>query len=214
MTAEGDREATVAAWNQVGVALETMQTTWTRLADRNFGLWKDIAASMQDGPITASKLAGNAARAMTTAIETATDLWASAVELPQRQIYAQQLPTAFLFFQAVPDENGKHHYAGQDPIHLPVSRERKDPPAEAMFTLSGTTAEQDTPLDDALNALRAHLVIRLKPGVREYLLETVRLDQDPALVPGDYEGVIYLPGSTILPLANLRVVVEKAPDGS
>jgi hypothetical protein len=50
----------------------------------------------------------------------------------------------------------------------------------------------------------------LIPGARSYLLETVEQGQVPPLVPGTYDGLVYLIKPS-LPLANLRIIVDGPP---
>lgn len=198
------------AWNRVGVYMETAQATWDRLAKRNFDLWKEVAGTLQGGKVTADTLAANAARALSAAQETMEDLWLTMVEPPQREVYVQVLPTAFLFFDKV-EAGGDGHdiYTAQDPVHIPVKQQRDNLPDKAELTLSGNPSR---PADAtaAIKALTERLqVIRVR-GARSYLLETITpADADP-LVPGTYDGLIYLTEPT-LPLANLRVVVEGPP---
>lgn len=206
----GDQAATQAAWNRVGVYMENAQATWDRLAKRNFGFWKDVAASLQDGPIGADKLAGNTARAMTVAMETMDDLWYSLVEPPQREVYVQVLPTAFLFFDKVEDPQGGHHYTGQDPVHIPVTRERDGLPDKAYITLGGSPLDPKADPTAAITALTDRLVAWKEPAARSYLLETLLPEPTKDLVPGTYDGLVYLIRPT-LPLANLRIVVEGPP---
>jgi len=206
-----DQRTVDEAWNRVGVYMENVQSTWDRLAKRNFDFWKDVATSLKSGPVDADKLAANAARAMSVAQQTVEDLWLTAVEPPQREVYVQVLPTAFLFFDKVTDAEGKQHYTGQDPVHVPVSHQRRgDLPARAEITISGNPLDPRIRAVDAIEALTERLEATLQSTSRSYLLQTVaRADLKP-LVPGTYDGLVYLIKPT-LPLANLRIVVEGPP---
>jgi hypothetical protein len=205
-----DRAAVGAAWRQVGVYMENAQATWDRLAKRNFGFWKEVATSLQNGPVDADKLAGNTARAMSVALQTMDDLWMTMVEPPRREVYVQVLPTAFLFFDKVTDPQGGHHYTGQDPVHIPVNAQRENLPDEALITISGNPTDPKADPAAAIEALTEQLTTRRVPGARSYLLETVVPANIEKLVAGTYDGLIYLTKPT-LPLANLRVVVEGPP---
>lgn len=205
-----DRAATDAAWNRVGVYMENAQATWDRLARRNFDFWKDVARSLRSGPVDADKLAGNTARAMTVALQTMDDLWMTLVEPPEREVFVQTLPTAFLFFDKVTDPQGQYRYTSQDPVHIPVKHQREDLPDEALITLSGNPTDPAEDPAAAIDVLIARLAARREPGGRSYLLETTLLDPETKLVAGTYDGLIYLIKPT-LPLANLRIVVEGPP---
>lgn len=213
-TADGtseDRRTVDQAWNRVGVYMETIQETWDRLARRNFDFWKDVASSLKTGPVDADKLAANSARAMTVAQQTMEDLWLTMVEPPQREVYVQVLPTAFLFFDKVTDAEGNQRYTGQDPVHIPVKHQRRgELPVTAEITLSGSPVDPTANAADAIQALTDRLVATRQPGTRSYLLQTITHADARPLVPGTYDGLIYLIRPT-LPLANLRVVVEGPP---
>lgn len=196
------------AWNRVGVYMETAQATWDRLAKRNFDFWKEVAGSLQDGKVTADTFAANTARAMSVAQETMEDLWFTLVEPPQREVFVQVLPTAFLFFDKV-ESGGEPVYTAQDPVHIPVSQSREGLPDTAELTLSGNPS-RGADAATAIQALTRRLQVRRVPGARSYLLETVTPADVGPLVPGTYDGLIYLTKPT-LPLANLRVVVEGPP---
>ena len=199
-----DQQAVESAWDQVGIYMETAQETWTRLAKRNLDLWKDVAGSLRTGPVTADTLAANGARAMTVAMETAKDLWLTAVEPAEREVYAQPLPTAFLYFAKNPKKPGE--YTNPDPVHIPVNhlRETLD---DAEITISGNPTDPDDSAADALRGLRTRLRVTRDGRARSYKLEGLNFDDtESRLIPGTYVGLIYLTGPS-LPLANLRVVV-------
>lgn len=198
------------AWNRVGIYMETMQATWDRLAKRNFDLWKEVAGSVRDGRVTADTFAANTAKAMIVAQETMEDVWLTLVEPPQREVYVQVLPTAFLLFDEISTDQGDVRYTAQDPVHVPVRQQRDNLPATAELTLSGNPTGSEAGAA-ATAALTARLRVTLMPGTRIYLLETITPAKPVPLVPGNYDGLIYLTKPT-LPLANLRIVVgEPAP---
>lgn len=206
-----DQQAVNEAWRRYGIAMETVQATWDRMAKRNFDFWKDVAGSLKSAPVTADTLAANTARAMAVAQETMEDLWLTAVEPPQREVYVQVLPTAFLFFDRIQASNEPDEYAGQDPVHIPVVRQRTgDLPETAEIALNGSSTRTDVDPADAVTALTSRLQVRLQPGTRSYLLETIKPANPVRLEPGTYDGVIYLIKPP-LPLANLRIVVEGPP---
>lgn len=215
MTDETDPKQTTAsqetvnkAWNDVGVYMETVQETWNRLANRNFDFWKEVAGSLKAGPVTANTLSTNVARAMSTALETSQDLWLTMVEPPRREVYAQALPTAFLYFERTTVESGKSvHDASPDPIHIPVHHQRTNLEAQAEITISGNPSDSEESARDALDALKERLTARRDGNARSYLLEALKPADAKPLIPGTYVGLIYLLDPP-LPLANLRVVVQ------
>ncbi|MFT4167260.1 MAG: hypothetical protein QM650_18650 [Microlunatus sp.] len=212
----------VDAWNQVGIYMETAQETWTRLAKRNFDFWKEVSGSLKNGPVNADTLAANAGRAVSAAMETAQDLWLTAVEPPRREVYAQTLPTAFVYFSKVSADTGgdasghqETTYDNPDPVHIAVHHQRETLPETAKITISGNPTDPAASAADALAALTDRLRVHREGSARSYLLEVINpgghLDPGgagvPELVPGTYVGLVYLTDPP-LPLANLRVVVE------
>lgn len=198
------------AWNRVGSYMETVQATWDRLAKRNFEFWKDVAGSLQEGRVTADTFAANTAKAMVVAQETMEDVWLTLVEPPQREVYVQVLPTAFLFFDKISTDHGGVSYTAQDPVHIPVKHQRDDLPDTAELTLTGNPTTNDADPAAAIAALTQRLRVTRIPRARTYLLETITPAEPDDLVPGTYDGLIYLIKPT-LPLANLRIVVEGPP---
>jgi hypothetical protein len=202
-----DDQAARAAWDRVGRYMEGLGAVGERLVQRNFTFWKDVASSLQSGPMDADKFAATAARAMVATQETVEDVWTSLVEPPQSEVYVQVLPTAFLFF----DQIGGNRHTLQDPVHIPVSPQRKgDLPDTAEIALNGSPADGSVDAADAVRVLTDRLRTSLIPGARSYLLETVEQGPVTPLVPGTYDGLIYLIKPS-LPLANLRIIVDGPP---
>ena len=202
-----DEEAARAAWDRVGRYMEGLGAVGERLVQRNFTFWKDVASSLQSGPMDADKLAATAARAMVATQETAEDVWMSLVEPPQSEVYVQVLPTAFLFF----DQIGGHRHTLQDPVHIPVNPQRKgDLPASAEIALNGSPSDGSVDASEAVRVLTDRLRTSLVAGARSYLLETVEQGSVAPLVPGTYDGLVYLVKPS-LPLANLRIIVDGPP---
>ena len=202
-----DQQAAQAAWDRVGRYMEGLGAVGERLVQRNFTFWKDVASSLQSGPMDADKLAATTARAMVATQETVEDIWMSLVEPPQSEVYVQVLPTAFLFF----DQVGGNRHTLQDPVHIPVHPQRKgDLPESAEIALNGSPTDSSVEAADAVRVLTDRLRTSLIPGARSYLLETVEQGQVPPLVPGTYDGLIYLIKPS-LPLANLRIIVDGPP---
>ena len=205
--ASDDDQAAQAAWDRVGRYMEGLGAVGERLVQRNFTFWKDVASSLQTGPMDADKLAATTARAMVAAQETAEDVWMSLVEPPQSEVYVQVLPTAFLFF----DQIGGNRHTLQDPVHIPVNPQRKgDLPATAQIALNGSPTNASVDAADAVRVLTDRLRTSLVPGARSYLLETVAQGEVSPLVPGTYDGLVYLIKPS-LPLANLRIIVDGPP---
>jgi hypothetical protein len=206
--ASDDQQAAQDAWNRVGRYMEGLGAVGERVVQRNFTFWKDVAASLQSGPMDADKLAAATGRAMVAAQETAEDVWLSLVEPPQSEVYVQVLPTAFLFFDHVA---GSRRHTLQDPVHIPVNPRRKgDLPATAEVALNGSPTDGSVDTAEAVRVLVDRLRTSLIPGARAYLLETVEQGEVPPLVPGTYDGLVYLTKPS-LPLANLRVIVDGPP---
>lgn len=205
-TSAADQQAVKDAWDQVGIYMETVQETWTRLANRNFDFWKGVAGSLKTGPVNANTLSANAARAMSAALETTQDLWLTMVEPPRREVYAQTLPTAFLYFPQNPEDPQLHN--NPDPVHIPVHHQRQNPPEKAEITISGNPADSAASADAAIKALNHRLKVHREGSLSSYLLEALDFDDEQSrLTPGTYVGLIYLLDPP-LPLANLRVVVQ------
>jgi hypothetical protein len=202
-----DDEAARAAWDRVGRYMEGLGAVGERLVQRNFTFWKDVSASLQSGPMDADKLAATTARAMVATQETVEDIWMSLVEPPQSEVYVQVLPTAFLFF----DQIGGNRHTLQDPVHIPVNPQRKgDLPVSAQIALNGSPTDASVDAADAVRVLTERLRTSLVTGARSYLLETVQQGEVPPLVPGTYDGLVYLIEPS-LPLANLRIIVDGPP---
>ena len=206
--ASDDQQAAQAAWDRVGRYMEGLGAVGERLVQRNFTFWKDVASSLQSGPMDADKLAATTARAMVATQETVEDIWMSLVEPPQSEVYVQVLPTAFLFFDQI----------GGQPTHPAGSRAHPgQPAAEGRSTgappRSPSTAVPPIASVDAADAVRVltdRLRTSLIPGARAYLLETVAQGEVAPLVPGTYDGLVYLIKPS-LPLANLRIIVDGPP---
>lgn len=211
--ATADQQAVGAAWDRVGSYMESAQSIWDRMARRNFDLWKDVSGSLRSGPVTADSLAANSARAMAVAQETMEDLWTSLVDPARREVYVQVLPTAFLFIDRLtdPSDADKQRYAAVDPVHIPVDPRRKgDLPATAEIALNGSPLTPGGDPAKAVTALVARLRVTRQGASRNYLLETVTAGVPTELIPGTYDGLIYLTEPPF-PLANLRIVVEGPP---
>ena len=202
-----DQQAAQAAWDRVGRYMEGLGAVGERLVQRNFTFWKDVASTLQSGPMDADKLASTTARAMVATQETLEDIWTSLVEPPQSEVYVQVLPTAFLFF----DQVGGNRHTLQDPVHIPVNPQRKgDLPETAEIALNGSPTDPSVEAADAVRVLTERLRTSLIPGARSYLLETIEQGQVSPLVPGTYDGLVYLIKPS-LPLANLRIIVDGPP---
>lgn len=206
-----EQQATKAAWDRMGRYMEGVGALGERMVQRNFALWKDVAASLQSGPIDADKLAATSARAMVAVQETMEDVWTAMVEPPQSEVYVQVLPTAFLFFDHVTTDEAETRHSLQDPVHIPVSHQRKgDLPPAAQIALNGSPTDPAADPAAAVASLTKRLRATLQPGRRAYLLETIDQGEPTPLVPGTYDGLVYLIKPS-LPLANLRIVVDGPP---
>ena len=206
-----EQQATTAAWDRMGRYMEGVGALGERMVQRNFALWKDVAASLQSGPIDANTLAATSARAMVAVQETMEDVWTAMVEPPQSEMYVQVLPTAFLFFDRVTTDESETRHSLQDPVHIPVSHQRKgDLPATAEIALNGSPTDQSADPAAAVAALTQRLRATLLPGRRAYLLATIDQGEPTPLEPGTYDGLVYLIKPSF-PLANLRIIVDGPP---
>lgn len=217
---------TADAWDRVGQLLQNAGTLGNRVVARNLDLWSSIRAHLSHGPYTADAMAADLASTLATVQENLEDAWSMVLAPPQRERYAQALPTAFLFFDR---QDGTTHTL-LDPVYIPVPPNDDRPlPPTAEIALDGTSSEtaapgrsssSDSPAssgargDDlsrrGVSALLERLTARLD-GSRRYRLETVGLDDEADnLVAGVYDGLVYLKDPA-LPLANVRVVVEGPP---
>ena len=226
---ENEQRNTAEAWDRVGRYMENVAAVGGRMAQRNLAVWKAVSERLGQGPVTTDTLAENTAQMVVAAQETMEDLWSSMVQPASTEPYVQVLPTAFLFFDWLPDQ-GTHTLL--DPVHIPVTLDRlRKLPEEAKIALNGTATRPrpgDTDLDEEQRARIAArgldldaegsrlLTERLRAGLesrsRSYLLETVNAGETETyrLIPGVYDGLVYLV-KPALPLANVRVIVDGPP---
>lgn len=191
------------AWDRIGRVLESLGAVGGTVLERNLDAWNDVSTRMQRVDYDSRDLAADGARLMTVGWDNAMLLW-SALSRPQpRERNAVDLPTAFLFFDR--REPGDEHTL-VDPVLIPVPREETgDLPAHAEIVLGGGVRTPDKGVDALLACLRA----RHEPG-RGYWVETHRPIEDTPLVPGAYDGFVYL-NQPPRPLAGLRIVVDGPP---
>ena len=198
------------AWDRIGRMLESLGSVSGAVVERNLDLWNDVSTRMQRVDYDTRELVTDGVRMMTAGWDNAALLW-SAVTRPQpRERNAVELPTAFLFFDR---REPSDDHTLVDPVLIPVPRgETRDLPEHAEIVLGGggrAAAGSATPTDDGVRALLACLRARREPG-RGYWVETYRPIQDTPLVPGAYDGFVYL-NRPPRPLATLRIVVDGPP---
>jgi hypothetical protein len=184
-----------AGWDRVGWFMQDMGTVTQNIWARNLRLWNSVSERLRADRYTADAMADDAAKAMATAMADLDDVWSFWTRVPERERVATALPTAFLLF-AWRDETAPTHIP-PDPVLIRAPfADGTNLPARAEVALQG-------PSDEAVDALRACLTVRLETGPA-YRIETHDVGE---LTQGVYDGVVYItdPGR---PLAELRVVVE------
>jgi hypothetical protein len=190
------------AWDRIGQMLESLGSVSGAVVQRNLDLWNDVSTRMQREDYDTEELVADTARMMTVAMDNAVQLWSAWTRPQPRERNAVDLPTAFLFFDR--PEPGQQHTL-IDPVLIPVPRaETEGLPPRAEIVLGGMRSA-----DEGVDALTACLRARLDPA-RGYWIETHRPVEDLTLVPGAYDGFVYL-NRPPRPLATLRVVVEGPP---
>jgi hypothetical protein len=213
------------SWNRLGQYMEAWAGYGSRAWARNQTLWAAVARNLEDGGYTADKAARDTTLAMAVMQRNTEDLWRVLTGSVETERYVKVLPTAFLFFDL--QQEGAPEYALADPVEIPVPAEvdRDSLPEVALIALSGTATRpardgegqegedlkgQGDLSRKGVSALEACLVARLKNQRTAYVLETLGVSDDQPLVPGVYDGLVYLTKPP-LPLANLRVIVEGPP---
>jgi hypothetical protein len=206
------RQEQSQVWDRIGRMLESLGSVGGTVVERNLDLWNDVSTRLQREDYDSRELLADTARMMTVGWDNALLLW-SAWSRPQpRERTAADLPTAFLFFDRK-DPGDEHTLV--DPVLIPVPREEtRELPPRAEIVLGGRlagseSAGADGAADKGVKGLLACLHARLEPG-RGYWIETYRPIDDEPLVPGAYDGVVYL-NRPPRPLATLRIIVDGPP---
>jgi|SRR4051794_2800614 hypothetical protein len=185
-----------AAWDRIGWMLEDMGNLAMDMANRNRLLWNTVSDNLRRGDYTADAMAGDAARAMTTALDNMGDIWSFLTQLPQRDRVAAGLPTAFLLIRWAEDD--RRTYIAPDPVSIQVPGGAvADLPEQAEIGLIGPDEHKAEAVRGRLRAYRES-----RPAYR------LEAHDVRGLSPGIYDGLVYLTDPP-RPLANLRVVVER-----
>lgn len=231
-----DREESLA-WDRVGRFLQESGTKSSEMADRNLRLWSSISSHLKEENYTADHMANDVARSMTTAMNNLSDMWSMLTREPRLSQVAQTLPTAFLLFDWTGPVDG-HRLLEPVRIEVDYDREKRSLPPRAKIALSGTrTPAGKLERERAESAGKA--IATSEDGVAKlldcviachegpapvYVLETLNyqiasgaakaeLGVDKGLIPGVYEGMVYLIDPTMA-LASLRILVEGEPPES
>jgi hypothetical protein len=194
--ADGDqnREPT-AALDRVGQFFGDMADVTQAVWERNLTLWSKVSSRVRtQKKYGADELANDAAQAMVTATDNLDDIWTFWTRAPERERVATSVPTAFLYFAALPGPTPSH--ALSDVVWIRVAPAELKDMDQAVIDLSGPEAGL-TEMDNCLRVTR-------KPPIG-YLLEAADIGQ---LTPGVYGGVVYVPGLHPRLLTTLRIVVE------
>jgi hypothetical protein len=199
------------AWDRIGRILESLGSVTGTVVERNLDVWNDVSTRMQRVDYDTRALVADGARMMTVGWDNAGLLWSALTRPQPRERNAVDLPTAFLFFDR---REPSDDHTLVDPVLIPVPRgETRDLPPRAEIVLGGGSrvAAESTgrPEDEGVKALLACLRARWEPG-RGYWVETHAPIQDTHLVPGAYDGFVYL-NRPPRPLATLRIVVDGPP---
>ena len=218
------------AWDRVGRFLQQSGSKASQMADRNLKLWPSVSSHLKkDGKYTADDMADDVAKSMTTAMNNMSDIWTMLTREPRQSQVAHPLPTAFLLFRWT----GPLRYQLHEPVRIDVDFDLKGKvlPPRAKIALTGTRtpasqAEQDeaqpagkvATSTDGVTRLQNCVVARRASGSPAYVVETVNyhivggaVDAEPGLfdglVPGVYDGIVYLTDPTMA-LASIRILVE------
>jgi hypothetical protein len=202
MPDETDQRTEAAAWDRVGRFFEDMGSVTQDVFRRNLELWRTVAGNMREDRYTADAMANDAARAMTTAIDNLDDVWTFWTRSPEREQVAGSLPTAVLYFPSTGEQLEGATHSPPAPVRIAVPfKDDEQLPDQAEIALGGATQADAAKVRGVLAARRGR-----GPS---YLLEPYNVGK---LVPGVYDGVVYLT-QPFRPLANLRVVVQDPAAG-
>jgi hypothetical protein len=212
-----DDRAGSLAWDRVGRLMQQTAATSQQMSERNLDTWSKVSTSLRKKKYTADDMAKDAATLLTSAMDDMADMltmWTNGVGAVNE---AQAIPTVFLYFglaRRVPARV-------LDPVLIEVRPEdwfgRKLPKFAKVAVNGRSSVDPDhqhpgrTSRDGVADLLRC-LVARRVGKSPAYELETVHYPDKkhhPGLVPGVYDGVVYLTDPPLL-LANLRILVEGA----
>jgi hypothetical protein len=186
------------AWDRVGHFFGDMATVTQKVWNRNLTLWSTVSDNIRTQKYGADAMANDAAKAMVAAIDNLDDIWTFLTRVPEREQVASALPTAFLFFGLAEGDGSTHALADPVLIRMPAT-EIEQLPRRAEIGFSGGEAGVKA-LEGCLRATRE------AGGYRIVTYGVVNLRG------GTYGGVVYLAGPPVRPLADLRIVVERAMD--
>ena len=193
MADQNDNEFSQAtAWDRVGQFLQDSAAVGLSIAQRNQDLWTRVSNNLRGNQYKPESMTGDAAAAMSTALDNLDDMWQLLTRPPDRERVATTLPTVFLRFQKTDGI-----WNNPDPVWVRVPFwDRANLPRTADIHLDGAKAA----VKKLTSSLRASLV------GNSYRLEVADARD---LTPGVYVGIVAIGDR---PLASLRIVVEdKAP---
>jgi len=212
-----DQEASLA-WDRVGRLMQQADNTYRLMSKRNLQTWGQVSSHLRKDKYSADDMAKDAVTVYTSAIKDMTQLWWMWTDSLRAESVAQELPTAFLLFELA--KHARHRLP--DPVRIDMDPEAvsdRKLPKYAEIALNGRTSVK--PHDqqpgrtsrDGVAELHRCLVASRKSKSATYLLQTVHdkgSKHHSGLVPGVYDGVVYL-SDPPLALANLRILVEGPP---
>ena len=203
------------AWDRVGRMMQQTAATSQQMSERNLDTWSKVSTSLRKKKYSADDMARDAATLLTSAMDDIADVWRMWTIGVGALNEAQGIPTVFLYFDLARTGQAKV----LDPVLIEVRGEDRfgrKLPKHAKIAVNGRSAVDPhhqhpgrTSRDGVADLLRC-LVARRIGKSPAYKLETVHYPDKrhhPGLVPGVYDGVVYLTDPP-LPLANLRILVE------
>jgi hypothetical protein len=218
------------AWDRVGRFLQQSATTASDIGDRNVRLWSSVSGHLKTDHYTADDMADDVAQSVATAMNNMRDVWSTLTTDPAQNTLAQPTPTAFLLF----DSTGPSRHRLLEPVRIEVGslptsgampHQARVLPPRARVALSGASQDGIEPLLKRIVAYwddnsDGYIVADINPNVeRPVTAETETGSSagegeswsiDEGLVPGLYDGIVYLTDPPAL-LASVRILVEGPP---
>lgn len=191
---------TPTPWDRLGSLFGDMAAVTSTIASRNMKLW-EVPADPRDA-YDPERLQADWARWREIAMLNMRDVWGLWLGLSPNEQVAYPVATVYVELKSRIDEEGHRRWITIDPVWIPLGLAAfQDLPEHALVELSGNDA-------DGAAQLARRLHVRLGRDRTSYVLEAHDMHD---LVPGAYEGMIYIRRATRVPIAQLRVIVDGAP---
>lgn len=215
-----DESAESISWDRIGRLMEQAAASSAELSKKNVALWGQVSSHLRAEKYTADAMADDSAKMMAAAMDNMATIWSLWTTPTRQNNVASVMPTAFLLF----DRTGPVQHRLLDPVRIEVPPDvarGRTLPDTAKIALNGTASvpsgQQVLPGDrtsaEGVGKLLKCIIARRDSPAPVYLLETLNYEiskDDPGLVPGVYDGLLYLIDPP-LPLANIRILVEGEP---